>query len=402
MSIGTVVTPSESVGKRIRAFAAFAGLSVDVKEGSASTTTLETTDGFSVSEAGAIGNYIASLAPNSTLVGSDPKQTALVYQWSIFADAHIASYNGLILQLVKGAITPYNKPIHTTFHEHLVASLKTLDAHLATRTFLATERISLADISVASELQSAFSTTIDASVRATIPHVLRHFETIVNQPQLKSIFGATVFAEKAIQYVPPAKEKKAEAPKPKAEKPKAEKKPKPAEDDDEDDKPFEEPKAKNPLDDLPKSTFNLEDWKRAYSNKDTRGPGGALEWLYEHFDKEGFSAWRVDFKYNEELTQVFMSSNQIGGFFNRLEASRKYLFGSMGVLGEANNSIISGALIGRGQDVKAVVDCAPDWESYTYEKLDLDNPEQKKFFEAALAWDLEIDGKKWADGKNFK
>jgi len=35
-------------------------------------------------------------------------------------------------------------------------------------------------------------------------------------------------------------------------------------------------------------------------------------------------------------------------------------------------------------------------------KIDLGDEEQKKFFEAALAWDLEIDGKIWADGKNFK
>ena len=108
----------------------------------------------------------------------------------------------------------------------------------------------------------------------------------------------------------------------------------------------------------------------------------------------------MDFKYNNELTQTFMSSNQIGGFFNRLEASRKYLFGSMGVLGETNNSIITGALIARGQDIKPVVDVAPDWESYEYKRLDLNNPEDKAFFEAALAWDLEIDGKKWVDGKN--
>jgi len=116
----------------------------------------------------------------------------------------------------------------------------------------------------------------------------------------------------------------------------------------------------------------------------------------------GFSIWRVDFKYNEELTQVFMSSNQVGGFFNRLEASRKYLFGSVGVLGEANNSRIAGVLILRGPDHKAVVDVAPDWESYEYKKIDLSNEEDKAFFEGALAWDLEVDGKKWADGKNFK
>jgi elongation factor 1-gamma len=108
----------------------------------------------------------------------------------------------------------------------------------------------------------------------------------------------------------------------------------------------------------------------------------------------------VDFKYPEDLKATFMSSNQIGGFFNRLEAARKYLFGSMGVLGEANNSLISGALILRGQEAEAVVNVAPDWESYTFSKLDLSNASEKAFFEAALAWDLEIDGKKWADGKN--
>ncbi len=90
----------------------------------------------------------------------------------------------------------------------------------------------------------------------------------------------------------------------------------------------------------------------------------------------------MDFKYNEELTQTFMSSNQIGGFFNRLEASRKYLFGSVGVLGATNNSIIAGAFIARGSEIKPVVDVAPDWESYKYERIDLENAEQKAFFEA--------------------
>ena len=86
---------------------------------------------------------------------------------------------------------------------------------------------------------------------------------------------------------------------------------------------------------------------------------------------------------------------------DRLEGSRKYLFGSMGVLGTANNSLILGVLVLRGQDYKPVVDVAPDWESYEYKKLDISGSEEdRKFFEAALAWDLSIDGKTWADGKN--
>ena len=56
-------------------------------------------------------------------------------------------------------------------------------------------------------------------------------------------------------------------------------------------------------------------------------------------------------------------TEQIGGFFNRLEASRKYLFGSVGVLGKANDSIITGALITRGQEIEPTVSVAPDCKS---------------------------------------
>jgi Glutathione S-transferase, C-terminal domain/Elongation factor 1 gamma, conserved domain len=173
--------------------------------------------------------------------------------------------------------------IHTVFQDRLNSALVILEKHLSTRTYLATERISLADIVLAAELQSAFSTNVDASHRAKLPNVLRHYETIVNQPNLASIFGSTAFVEKALQYTPPPKEKKEKALAPPAQ-PKAQKKPKKeeADDDDDDDKPYEEaPKEKNPLDLLPKSTFNLEDWKRAYSNKETRGSGGSLEWFYQ-------------------------------------------------------------------------------------------------------------------------
>ncbi|KAG1816678.1 elongation factor 1-gamma [Suillus subaureus] len=324
----------------------------------------EGANGFNLTEGAPIARYLAGLAPNSGLLGSTPEDAAVVDQWNFL---------------------PYSKGIHTALAERQLRSLITLETHLSTRTFLVGDRITLADITTAAVLQRVVSVTADAD------------------PKLEAIFGPTEYTEKALQYVPPKKEK-APAP-PAAPKEKKEKPKKAAEDDDEDDGNLvpEEPKEKNPLELLPKSTFNLEDWKRAYSNKDTRGADGSLEWFYANFDKEGFSVWRVDFKYNEELTQVFMSSNQIGGFFNRLEASRKYLFGSVGVLGQANASIISGVLILRGQDSKAAVDCAPDFESYEYTKLDVfGNQQDKAFFEGALAWDLEVDGKKWADGKNFK
>jgi len=66
------------------------------------------------------------------------------------------------------------------------------------------------------------------------------------------------------------------------------------------------------------------------------------------------------------------------------------LFGFVGVLGTTKNSIVPGALIAREQEIRLVVEVAPDWESYTYEHIDLDNAEQKAFFEAALAWSLKF------------
>ena len=73
----------------------------------------------------------------------------------------------------------------------------------------------------------------------------------------------------------------------------------------------------------------------------------------------------------------------------------------MGVLGTANNSHISGVNILRGKDHKAVVDVAPDRESYQYSKLDIHGGEEaQKFFEAVLVWDLSVDGKVWGNGKS--
>ncbi|KAG8944901.1 hypothetical protein FRC04_001341 [Tulasnella sp. 424] len=416
MSAGKLWTiPAQPQGQTIRAVAAFGGVQIETvpnfelykdnkkpdylaKFPLGKIPGFETASGLCLSETSAILRY----AKSSPLLGSTPDEEAQVDQWVSFSENEIFSNGRIINNLLNGNL-PYNK-IDNFYRERNTRALQYLESHLATRTYLVSERITLADISVASVLKSGFQWLIGASERATIPNTMRFYETITNQPAIKSIWGESTYVDKSPQYVPPAKPKKEKEAAPAAA---AVPKPKPAKkeaDDDEEDEPLvpEEPKAKNPLDDLPKSNFNLEQWKREYSNRDTRGAGGSLEWFYQNFDKEGFSLWKCKFKYNEELTLTFMSSNQIGGFFNRLEASRKYLFGSMGVLGEPNSSVIAGAFICRGPDFKPVIDVAPDWESYDFEPVNLENEADKAYFEAALAWDLEIDGKKWADGKNFK
>ncbi len=101
-----------------------------------------------------------------------------------------------------------------------------------------------------------------------------------------------------------------------------------------------------------------------------------------------------------------MTSNLIGGFFNRLEASRKYLFGCASVYGEANASVIKGAFLVRGQEALPAFDVAPDYESYEFKKLDPSKPEDREFVNDMWSWDkpITVNGKSyaWADGKQFK
>lgn len=358
----------------------------------------EAVDGTTLFETAAIAEYVARKS-GSKLIPADVAAAAEVSAWVAFADQEVSVPLGALNGMIAGYV-PYNKPIYTALISKIQRRLEALDKFLQARTFLVGDRITLADVSVAAVLYSGFTGHLDASVRKTIPNVVRFFETVVKSPKLASIYGEIAYSATAPQYQAAKKEEKPKAAAAPAA-PKAPKAKKAAEDDD-DEEPLvpAEPKAKNPLDDLPKSSFKMDDWKRVYSNEDTKT--AAIPWFYENFDKEGWSVWRVDFKYNDELTQVFMSSNLIGGFFNRLEASRKYAMGSMGVFGKSNDSLISGVMVVRGQDFKPVMDVAPDWESYAFTKLDLEKADDKAFFEGALLWEMEVEGKPFADGKIFK
>lgn len=144
--------------------------------------------------------------------------------------------------------------------------------------------------------------------------------------------------------------------------------------------------------------------KRKYSNEETREV--ALPWFWENCKFDEFSIWRFDYLYNEELTMTFMSNNQIGGFFARLEGSRKYIFGAGAVFGQTNDSVIQGAFVVRGQDATPAFEVAPDMTSYKFTKLDPTKEEDKEFVNDMWAWDkpVTVDGKTYdfADGKVFK
>lgn len=95
-----------------------------------------------------------------------------------------------------------------------------------------------------------------------------------------------------------------------------------------------------------------------------------------------------------------------GGLFARLEASRKYMFGSASVYGVNYDNAIQGAFLVRGQEAAPGFEVAPDWESYSLVKLDPSKPEDRKFVDDQWAWDtnITVNGKvyEWYDGRVYK
>lgn len=342
---------------------------------------------------------VAHLKADSTLVGRSNAEEAHIQQWVQFVDCSLSVALSAWVYPILGYV-PYNKASETAAIERTRSHLATLERHLIKKTYLVGERVTLADISSAAALFGGFKMVFDAPFRKEFPAVTRWFTTIVNQPNFKAVAGEFDFCETQAKFTPPKKDTKEK--KPKEEKPKEEKKPKAKEPEEEKEESFEDaPKPKSKLDLLPAAKMPLDEWKRQYSNNDTPV---AMKWLWENIDlTTDYSFWKVDYKYNDELTKLYMSNNLAGGLMNRLERARKYAFGTLVVAGEDNANIITGYFIVRGvadEMIEEITDAA-DYESYNWVKVNVTDEEKKKI-DQVFAWEGSIDGKPIADGKTFK
>jgi len=385
-------------------------------------------------------NAIAAYVGGSKLSGLNPAVTAEVQQWTALADTDFYSaVAGWVFPSL--SLVEFEKKAVEQSKTQLLALLKTLNQHLLSRTYLVGERITLADVSLSTVLLVAFQHVLDASIRADFVNVVRWFETLINQNEFKAVVGTVQYctkveqfdakkfkehhqhqptSEKTVQNGPSAKEKSAKpaaaaAPAQKSDKKeKKEKEPQatksaaaaeqPAEDelDAADEALAMEPKKPDPFDAFPKGTFNLEEFKRVYSNKDTLTE--ALPYFWQNFDKENFSIWYSEYKYPSELTMVYMSCNLIAGMYQRLEKLRKNAFASLCLFGSDNNSTISGIWVWKSHELVFTLsdDWQTDYESYEWKKLDANSDETKTLVQEYFAWEGNFGGKKFNQGKIFK
>jgi len=371
-----------------------------------------------LSESDAIAYYVS----DDVLRGKGEQDRAQVLQWILFAQSELlpASCGWLFPSL---SIMPFNKDQVGKARSETERCLKALDDYLLSRTFLVGEAVTLADIAVFSALTDLYKNLLDAESKNAFVNVNRWFDTILNQSKVQDAIKKYNYnfsycttpvkfdAAKLKEITGGAGAGKEKKPEDKKEKKKEEKKPQPKKE--KEAEPVEEmdaaeaalaaePKAKDPLDALPKGTFVMDDFKREYSNKDV---DQSIPYFWEKFDSENYSIWLGEYKYNEELTKVFMSCNLIAGMYQRLDKLRKNAFASMCLFGEDNNSTISGVWVWRGQELafKLSPDWQIDYETYNWTKLDPKAPETKKLVGDYLAWEgTDKQGRKFNQGKIFK
>ncbi|XP_061405744.1 elongation factor 1-gamma [Lethenteron reissneri] len=379
----------------------------------------EGSNGFSLFESNAIAHYVA----NNSLRGDNIEASAKVQQWISFADSEIVPASATWVFPTLG-IVQYNKQSTDRAKEDVKKALGILNEHLKAHTFLVGERVSLADITVVCSLLALYKQVLEPSFRQPFGNANRWFTTCINQPQFKAVLGEVKLCDKMAQFdakkfaeLQPKKDThcKEKATKEnkhhddKKEKKKEEKKkeePTAAEEDFDaaDEALASEPKAKDPFAALPKSTFVLDEFKRKYSNEDTLTV--AIPHFWQHFDKEGWSIWYGEYKYPDELTQIFMSCNLITGMFQRLDKLRKNAFASAILFGENNKSSISGIWVFRGQELAFELssDWKVDFESYAWRKLDPDSEECKTMVKEYFSWEGAFShvGKAFNQGKIFK
>ncbi|KAI6187051.1 Elongation factor 1 gamma [Aphelenchoides besseyi] len=352
---------------------------------------------------------------DSTYVPNEPS----LDQWLSWADSELLPN---VLAYVLPSLSFAHLDHDTVEHakKELLAQLQRFDKHLLTRTFLVGERLSMADVSVALNLVAAFKNVLDTKTRKNLVNLTRWFTTVVNQPKVKEVVGEVKLADEVATFHIDAFKKNSathkkddkkhdnkkkdhhETKSEKKEKPqKAPKEHQPKEPEDDDGIP-QEPKFVDPFLEFPGGEFNMDAFKRVYSNEDTNTK--AIPWFWAKFEPENYSIWYGEYKYPEELTQVFMSCNLITGMFQRLDKMRKHAFGSVCLFGDNNDSTISGIWIWRGP--KLAFELSPDWqvdyESYNWTKLDPNSEDTKKKVNAYLAWEGFDNPKPFNQGKIFK
>jgi len=326
---------------------------------------LQTSEG-PLLESNAIARHLARFRNDTELFGKSFFENAQVDSWIDWSSNELEIPVCMWIYPIFEFLPANPKSVNKA-KQDVKKALKVLDAHLASRSFLVGRKVTLADIVLVSTLVYPMKMVFDAKFRNTIKHVTRWFMTCVAMPEFTDVVNEVNLCKTEMQ-LPKSKGKKAKkAKQPKAKQAKKAKKPKPV-------------RIRHPLDMLPKSAFIMDTWKKTYSNS-KRDYYKSMEYFWANFDYEGYSIWRVDYKFNAENKVDWLCSNKIGGYTQRLDDVRKWTFGVMAVLDTFEKSAcyeVMGYWITRGDSMKHLLAAHEEGDTFTWVNMGKDLTEAQK------------------------
>ena len=326
---------------------------------------LETKEG-NISETNAIQFYLAQKYKKD-LLGNNIFENAKINQWIDFATCEINQCQKSLIYPIFGW-SDYNKESSDKENGKLKDYLKILEKELENKNYIVGDRITLADIVLFRYLRFFMMFQFPEGMRKKLlPNVTKWFDNIMKTKEATKAYGRTVlckiplkpFTEKIIRNKPNVKNINKN--KDKNEKNIVKEK--------KEEETGEKKKGTNPLDLLPPSKFNLEEFKRSFLNNKNKEE--ALKKFWEDYDPEGYSLWWIEYQnLPEEGKELNRTSNAKSFFLQKLDSFRRYCFAVHGVYGREGNYKIRGVWMWRGKDIPKEIQESGYYDNLTIKSLD--------------------------------
>jgi elongation factor 1-gamma len=324
------------------------------------TTTLpflETKNG-NISESISIEIFLAK-KHKPEILGSNAFEHAKINQWIEFANCEIQNCaKELIYPIFKGK-KPENKGNENEdkkFKKYL--SLLEKEFKKGNK-FIMGNKLTLADIVLFRYLRFFFMFYLTEKIRNSLcPKLTLWFENIMNTQEAIEAYGRTLLCKKQLKPLDIKIEKnknKNEAKK--------------------------EIKKENPLDFLPPSKFDLDNFKKEFCENSNKKE--VMEKFWKDFDPKGYSLWLIEYQNLEsEGKKLFRMKNSKNFFLERFDDDfKRYSFGVHGVYGNNNEFKVKGLWMWRGEDIPEEIKENEYFNYLSIKKLDCKNDKDKKLVE---------------------
>lgn len=324
------------------------------------TTTLpflETKNG-NISESISIEIFLAK-KHKPEILGSNAFEHAKINQWIEFANCEIQNCaKELIYPIFKGK-KPENKGNENEdkkFKKYL--SLLEKEFKKGNK-FIMGNKLTLADIVLFRYLRFFFMFYLTEKIRNSLcPKLTLWFENIMNTQEAIEAYGRTLLCKKQLKPLDIKIEKNKNKNEPK-----------------------KEIKKENPLDFLPPSKFDLDNFKKEFCENSNKKE--VMEKFWKDFDPKGYSLWLIEYQNLEsEGKKLFRMKNSKNFFLERFDDDfKKYSFGVHGVYGNNNEFKVKGLWMWRGEDIPEEIKENEYFNYLSIKKLDCKNDKDKKLVE---------------------